>query len=214
MVMKSLTCPNCGAVVNPAVYRCEYCGSYVFISDEKFKDFSSVRIEFPQPARNQTGRYPGVYVFGRLLGVGERPIVLGSANYFTGIVSAGGKLLLTNKSLFFSAHAFNVGQKETSISLSQISEVKVGTNHLISQQLLITANGKKHKFVVYHGDKWVQAIKDAMSAPAEDDAPTASLSDPQSGTYIEELQQLKRLYDMGVITEEEFTIKKRLLLGI
>lgn len=212
--MKALTCPNCGAAVNPAVYRCEYCGSYVFISDEKFKDFRSVQVELPHAPQNDTDRYPGVYVFGRLLGAGERPIALGSANYFTGLVSAGGKLLLTNKSLSFSAHAFNVGQKETSINLSQISDVKVGANHLISQQLLVTANGKKHKFVVYHGNSWVQAIKDAMSAPAEISDCSASVSVAQPETYIEELQQLKRLCDMGVITEEEFVIKKRFLLGI
>ena len=215
MNFKAFSCPNCGANYNPAKYQCEYCGSYIFMSNENYTDFSNVKIELPQKPKDDSGKYPGIYVFGRLLGAGERPITLGVANYFTGLVSAGGKLLLTNKSLSFSAHAFNVGRQETKIDLKQITDVKVSANLLISQHILVTANGKSHKFVVYHGSEWVQKIKEAI---AKYDDVNTSVQSPSSNSsannYIAELQQLKQLLDMGVITEDEFNIKKRMLLGL
>ena len=211
MNLKTFTCPNCGANYNPAKYQCEYCGSYIFMSNDKYTDFSNVKIELPQKPKDDSGKYPGIYVFGRLLGAGERPITLGVANYFTGLVSAGGKLLLTNKSLSFSAHAFNVGKQETRIDLKQITDVKLSSNLLISQQILVTANGKSHKFVVYHGKEWVQKIKDAIAKYEDYETPATG---QKANNYIEELQQLKQLLDMGVITEDEFNIKKRMLLGL
>lgn len=211
MNFKVFSCPNCGANYNPAKYQCEYCGSYIFMSNENYTDFSNIKIELPQKSKEDTEKYPGIYVFGRLLGKGERPITLGSANYFTGLVSAGGKLLLTNKSLSFSAHAFNVGKQETKIDLKQITDVKVVANLLISQQVLVTTKTKSHKFVVYHGNEWVQKIKEAIVKYEECETP---VSHSVPSNYIEELQQLKLLLDSGVITEEEFNIKKRMLLGL
>ena len=212
MNFKAFSCPNCGANYNPAKYQCEYCGSYIFMSNDNYKDFSNIKIELPQKPTDDSGKYPGIYVFGRLLGRGERPITLGVANYFTGLVSAGGKLLLTNKSLSFSAHAFNVGRQETKIDLKQITDVKVSANLLVSQRILVTVNGKAHKFVVYHGNEWVQKIKEAIAN--YNDADTPPVPTTNTNNYIEELQQLKQLLDMGVITEEEFNIKKRMLLGL
>lgn len=211
MNFKTFTCPNCGANYNPAKYQCEYCGSYIFMSNDNYTDFSNVKIELPQKPKDDSGKYPGIYVFGRLLGAGERPITLGVANYFTGLVSAGGKLLLTNKSLSFSAHAFNVGKQETRIDLKQITDVKLSSNLLISQQILVTDNGKSHKFVVYQGKEWVQKIKDAIAKYEDYEAPVTG---QKANNYIEELQQLKQLLDMGIITEDEFNIKKRMLLGL
>jgi len=211
MNFKTFTCPNCAANYNPAKYQCEYCGSYIFMSNDNYTDFSNVKIELPQKPKDDSGKYPGIYVFGRLLGAGERPITLGVANYYTGLVAAGGKLLLTNKSLSFSAHAFNVGKQETRIDLKQITDVKVSANLLVSQHILVTANGKSHKFVVYHGNDWVQKIKDAIAKYEEYEVPVTG---QKASNYIEELQQLKQLLDMGVITEDEFNIKKRMLLGL
>ena len=216
MNLKTFRCPNCGANYNGANhnganYQCEYCGSYIFMTNDNYTDFSNVKFELPQKPKDDSGKYPGIYVFGRLLGAGERPITLGVANYYTGLVAAGGKLLLTNKSLSFSAHAFNIGKQETRIELKQITDVKVSANFLVSQCILVTANGKSHRFAVYHGKDWVQKIKDAVAKYEEYEAPATG---QKAGNYIEELQQLKQLMDMGIITEEEFNIKKRMLLGL
>ncbi len=216
MGFKTVSCPNCGANYNPAKYQCEYCGSYIFMSNENYTDLSKVKIELPKQPKNDSGKYPGIYVFGRLLGRGEMPVTLGAANYFTDLTSAGGKLLLTNKSLSFSAHAFNVGRQETRIELKHVTDVKVVANLLISQKIQVTAGGEKHQFVVYHGSDWVQKIQEAIAAYEEDEpeVPQATVSQPQTGDYIEELRQLKQLLEMGILTEEEFNIKKRMLLGI
>lgn len=211
MKLKVLSCPNCGASYNPSQYQCESCGSYIFMFDDNYKDFSNIKIELPQKPIDQSGKYPGIYVFGRLLGRGERPITLGVANYLTGRAAAGGKLLLTNKSLSFSAHAINVGRLEAKIDLKQITDVRVSANLIVSQQIRVTANGEAHTFVVYHGKEWVQKIKEAITN-YNDVEPAAPA--PKANNYIEELRQLKQLVDMGVITEEEFNIKKRMILGL
>lgn len=212
MNLKSLSCPNCKASYNPTKYRCKYCGSYVFMSNENYKDLRNIEIELPPKSGEDTGKYPGVYVFGRLLGKGERPIAMGAANYFTGDVTAGGKLLLTNKSLSFSAHAFNIGRQETRIDLKDITDVKVVLNLIVSQHIVAATEEEEHKFVVFHGKKWVENIREAIEhvdEPEETEAP-----EERSGNYIEELKQLKELMDMGVITEEEFNLKKRMVLGL
>ena len=95
--------------------------------------------------------------------------------------------------------------------MKQITNVTVSANFLISQHILVTTNEKKHKFVVYHGNKWVQKIKEAVEK--YDECETI-VSESQTNNYIQELQQLKQLLDMGIITEDEFNIKKRMLLGL
>lgn len=213
MDLKAMNCPNCGADYHPANYQCAYCGSYVFMSNKNYADFSDIKIQLPQKPREDSGKYPGIYVYGRLLGAGEKPITLGAANYFTGLLSAGGKLLLTNKSLCFSAHGFNVGKKETKIELDRITDVKVSANMPVSQHILVSTREKSHKFVVYHGSDWVRKIKEAMAEQEAQNSPIPQ-SKAGDGNYIEQLQKLKQLLDQGVITEEEFSIKKRMLLGI
>lgn len=212
MIFKSTSCPNCGGAYNPAKYQCEYCGSYIFMSNSNYTDFSEVKIELQNKPKDESGKNPGIYVYGRLLGKGETPITLGVANYFTGMITAGGKLLLTNKSLSFSAHAFNVGRKETTIALKDITDVKVGANFLVSQQILVIANGETHKFVVYHGKEWVQKIRDAINNYEEKNE--VPVSHHKSRDYVEELQELKKMLDAEIITEDEFNIKKRMLLGL
>lgn len=212
MALVTQSCPNCGGSYNPAKYQCEYCGSYIFMSNDNFRDLSDIEIELSKQELESSDKYPGIYVFGRLLGKGERPIILGVANYFTGMISAGGKLLLTNKSLSFSAHVINVGRKEKKIELKDITDVELGTNFLISQHILITENGKKHRFVVYHGKEWVQKIKEAIAK--KDEIIVEEEKTVPSNNYVEELKQLKELLDMGIITADEFAIKKRQLLNL
>lgn len=209
MALVTKNCPKCGASYNAEKHQCEHCGCYIFGSNDNFKDLSDIETRLKK--LESSDKYPGIYVFGRLLGQGERPITLGDASYFTGMVSAGGKLLLTNKSLYFSAHEINVGRKEQKLDLKDITNVELGINFLISQHLLITANGDKHRFVVYHGKDWLQKIKEAI---AKIDEIVVEEEAAPSNNYVEELKQLKELLDMGIITEDEFTIKKRQLLNL
>ena len=56
-----------------------------------------------------------------------------------------------------------------------------------------------------------QKIQDAVAKYEDYEAPATG---QKASNYIEELQQLKQLLDMGIITEDEFNIKKRMLLGL
>lgn len=208
MALSTHKCPNCGSPYNPTKYKCEYCGCYVFMSNDNFVDLSKINIEMKKGAND---KYPGIFVFGRLLGHGERPISLGAANYYTGNVNAGGKLLLTNRSLSFSAHGLNVGRKEVTINLSDITNVKLGTNFLISQIILVDTPMETHKFAVYNGKEWVSKI---MTAKKYNDDYGDGETAQGNLAYTVELRRLKGLLNDGIITQEEFDIKKRQLLGI
>lgn len=222
-MFKSMNCPNCGAPYNPAKYECESCGSFVIISDaNQFtvpkQTVSQIEEKISRAESDPAARYPGTYVFGRLLGEGEIPLRLGAANYYTSaLFSSGGKLLLTGAALYFSSHAFNAGKMDLSIPLSEITEVKHDRSQIVSDQISVYTGSKRHRFVVFGGKEWVEMIESAKANPQRANK-SASVSAPaggdRSGDYAEELVKLKKLLDAGVITEEEFTIKKRMLLGL
>jgi len=94
-MIKSMHCPNCGAPYNPAKYECESCGSFVIISDaNQFtvpkQTVSEIEAKVSRAAEDSAARYPGTYVFGKLLGEGEIPLRLGAANYYTSALMASG----------------------------------------------------------------------------------------------------------------------------
>lgn len=77
----------------------------------------------------------------------------------------GGKLVLTDKSLIFKAHALNIGQKEYCIPLQDINftqntfHILTPTPNMIKIEL---QNGESYKFVVRGKDKdrWKSLILD------------------------------------------------------
>lgn len=223
-MIKSMHCPNCGAPYNPAKYECESCGSFVIISDaNQFtvpkQTVSEIEAKVSRAAEDPAVRYPGTYVFGKLLGEGEVPLRLGAANYYTSaLMASGGKLLLTDSALYFSSHAFNAGKTDLSIPLADVTEVKHDRNQIISDQISVYVGTKRHRFVVFGGKEWLELIVSAKedlparSKPAAAKVRTAAGS--ADGDYAEELLKLKKLLDAGVLTEEEFTIKKRMILGL
>ena len=84
----------------------------------------------------------------------EKIIREGAANWYHGFGSQGGKLILTNNTLYFEAHKLNVGKKETEIKLEDIEDVRTGfPNNLI----VITNNGKE-VFAVYKKKEWLSEI--------------------------------------------------------
>lgn len=223
MAIKGLNCPNCGAGYNPAKLQCEFCGSIVIMSNANQYNIPKEVIE---PIRTQIVyseadvKSPGIYVFGTLLGKGEIPIRLGSANYYVNsFVNKGGKMLLTEKKIYFSSHNFVQSKTDLEIPLENVERVEFDSNMLVSQQISFYENGKRHKFVVYGGHEWIDQILKAKENMSRHSVSQHS-SDPmpqngsQVGNYVDELRQLKRLLDAGIITEEEFAIKKRMLLGI
>ncbi len=154
--MKEKNYPECGEKYNPEKYRCENCKIFIIPIKEKAFNFNSV-IEEGEKDEDQKG----VYVFNNILGIGERPIYLGHANYYTGEINTGGKLLLTNKSLSFQGHIVNLGRTYCEIKLEEIKEVGIGLNLIISQQLRVETEEEEHLFVVYNGKNWIEKINKA-----------------------------------------------------
>ena len=122
-------------------------------------------------------------------------------------------MLLTGTGLYFSSHAFNIGSADLYIPLSEITEVKHDRNQIVSDQISVYAGGKRHRFVVFGGKEWVEMILDAKANPPVIKAQSSGTGSA-SDDYAAELVKLKQLLDSGIITEEEFTIKKRMILGL
>lgn len=197
-----MQCPNCGADYNPAKYKCEYCGSFVFMNEEKQFNVPQTIIHEMREATS-----PGIYVYGSLLGKGEIPLRLGLANYYTSkFVGVGGKLLLTKSNLYFTSHKVLQAKTDLKINLLDITSVNQVLNLFVSQHILIQENGNSHRFVVYGGKEWINMINAAIN---DYNAP-----DDDNSDYTRELVKLKNLLDRGIITQEEFAIKKRMVLGI
>lgn len=220
-MVRSINCPNCGAPYNPAKFECESCGSFVIMSNENQftvpqKTVEEIAEKISQSGTDSGAKYPGTYVFGKLLGEGEIPLRLGAANYYTSaLFAAGGKMLLTGSSLYFSSHAFNIGSADLCIPLSEITEVKHDRNQIVSDQISVYVGGKRHRFVVFGGKEWVEMIQDAKVNPPVIKAQNSGRDTaPASDDYADELVKLKQLLDSGIITEEEFSIKKRMILGL
>ena len=84
----------------------------------------------------------------------EKIIKKGNANWYCGVGNKGGKLILTNKMIYFEGHLFNVGKKEVEINLEDIKEVRTG---FLNTLIIITSKGEE-SFVVNGKKSWKQEI--------------------------------------------------------
>ena len=84
----------------------------------------------------------------------------GAANWFHGIGSKGGHLILTNETLYFEGHKINAGKKEFEVELENITGVEAGG--FLSNNLTITTNSGKEIFAVSGKKDWVNAINNAI----------------------------------------------------
>ena len=213
--MKALNCPNCGGAYNPTKMRCEFCGNFIIMTDKEFdvpkeivSEIKSAMIE----ANNTNSKQPGVYIFGSLIGKGEVPLRLGPGSYYKSLIAVGGKILLTESNLYFSSHTFAQGKTDVCIPLSSVLSVQQTSSFGVSQTITVATNDKNYKFLVYHGKRWVAAIENAKN---ENIAPAKNVSiNQQTNDYTDELRKLKDLLDAGIITEDEFAVKKRQILNI
>lgn len=213
MIKTALNCPNCGAKYNPAKMRCEFCGSFVVFPKEKMFTIpddivAEMKAAVQQPDTNASKEQLGIYIFGSLLEKGEVPLRLGSANYN----KTRGKLLLTEKNLYFLSNKFAQGKTDVCIPLTSILSIQQIGNLGISQTIAALTNEKQYSFVVYHGKEWVKTIENAKSGKTVS-AKTSTVNQ-QTNDYTDELRKLKELLDAGIITEDEFAVKKRQILNI
>jgi hypothetical protein len=84
------------------------------------------------------------------------------ANHQHLILSYGGKLILTTRSLKFKPHAFNIGAQNLNFNLRDIDEVSA--THVIgprANQIHVKSKGERFRFVVWAWEKneFVDAVK-------------------------------------------------------
>lgn len=141
-------CSNCGEKIEDTINTkfCPHCGSELNAPNEN-TIASNTAVNTTQPTPNDTN---------------EKILYQGAANMqYQGIGgmlghNKGGQLILTNRTLFFKAHAFNAGQKEYIVPLQNIKftqntfHILTPTPNMIEIEL---QNGEIYKFVVNGKDK-------------------------------------------------------------
>lgn len=88
----------------------------------------------------------------------EKILKTGPANWCHGIGTQGGKLVLTNTTLYFEAHALNVGKKECEIDIEDIVEIRSG----FLNNLVVETKSGTQTFVVNGKKDWINAINSAI----------------------------------------------------
>jgi len=84
----------------------------------------------------------------------------GKASHFRGIEAAGGKLLLTDKKLYFKPHKLNIQNHSLIIELPNIESIKrVRTAKVINNGIKIKLNNSvHHQFVVDNAKSWFEVL--------------------------------------------------------
>ena len=181
MSYKSNCCPNCGASHNPLNTKCTCCGSIVITP--KGNQYN-IPEHIVKSIESDAGNFPGVYVFGTLLGKGETPLRFGTASYFVSTFwNVGGKVLLTKKSLQFSTHNFLQSKDTVVIPLKSIIRAEYDKSKLgISDTISVYTEEKHHKFLVYGGKEWVAFIEKARIAASKPKSADSYAAAPSAET--------------------------------
>jgi len=92
----------------------------------------------------------------------------GLSNYQVGVETLGGRLYLTDNTLDFIPHKFNVQKDTASIPLSSIKDIKLGWTKFLgfiplfpNAVIVIDDDQKEHTFTVYRRNKWIKELKKA-----------------------------------------------------
>ncbi len=167
--MANGTCPNCNSYIERGTYRCNNCGYYSFpFALDKYNVPAATytkTAEDIKSAISQNRLCPGVYIFNALVCRGEIPLRVGNANYRKSIYnSIGGKLLLTERNLYFVSHGVLQKANIIRIALADIvSAVYSNSIMNISDVITVSAGNAVYEFIVYEGHQWVNHINTQAS---------------------------------------------------
>ena len=89
----------------------------------------------------------------------EKIIKKGPANWYHGIGSKGGTLVLTDSTLYFEGHMFNAGKKEFEIDVKDITGVSSG---FFKNMVVSTIKGDE-TFAVNGKSDWIDEIENLIS---------------------------------------------------
>lgn len=192
---KMMFCTQCGAKLTEGELFCVECGNKV----------SPARLEVtaePIPVPAEVVQIPAAPQ-------GETVLAHGDAWLVDYRWNPRGSLRLTDQMLTFRANN-GKNQYDLDIRLSDVEDVRTGANGLVAYNVLIYLKEQKYVFSVGRNAGWPEKIKQAAVAQRN----RTSSAGKQKTDYIDEIRRLKELMDAGIITEEEFTAKKKSLLGL
>lgn len=128
-----------------------------------------------------------------------------------------GLMVLTDRRLFFVKDGMTSSQTED-FPLSKVSSIQWSTG-MMWGTITIFASGNKaeiNNVPKSDGKAIVDHVRDRLhDRPAESpvEAPSTAASDTSHDDTIAAIEQLKRLHEQGILTDEEFAAKKTELLG-
>lgn len=192
---KMMFCTQCGAKLTEGELFCVECGNKVSPArPEVTAEPIPVPAEVVQPLAAPQG---------------ETVLAHGDAWFVDYRWNPRGSLRLTDQMLTFRANN-GKNQYDLDIRLSDVEDVRTGANGLVAYNVLIYLKEQKYVFSVGRNAGWPEKIKQAAVAQRN----RTSSAGKQKTDYIDEIRRLKELMDAGIITEEEFTAKKKSLLGL
>ena len=121
---------------------------------------------------------------------------------------------LNKKSEFLVSSSKVVGKtlfgKRVDLPISQVSSVGTG---ILKRVSVATSSGIISFYGVENQTKVFQCISDLLIKRQEDTIVKATKSS-ESTDISEQLKKIKELFDNGIITQEEFELKKKQILGL
>ena len=123
-----------------------------------------------------------------------------------------GLVVLTDRRLFFIQDGW-ASKKTEDFPLDRISSVQYSSGLALGSITVFAAGNKSEIKNVGKDDgkEMVDILRGRLAAPA---APPTQPSATAQADPIADLERLAELRDKGILTDEEFTAKKRALLGI
>jgi ribosomal protein L12E/L44/L45/RPP1/RPP2 len=112
-----------------------------------------------------------------------------------------------------------VGETLATVAIDKINDVTVKTGLVLGtitidslhEIIEVTVNKLEARSI---SERLHSVIIQAKSMASSPTAPPSSTAPAQPTNIVQQLKELKELVDMGILTEEEFSAKKKQLLGI
>ena len=120
-----------------------------------------------------------------------------------------GCLVVTNSNFYASVATGMFASDKVVIDISKISGCKI--SGAFGDILTITEGTTKYE---YKGVKNPKNIMDAIKAKNDNPAEQSKKEESAAADPTEELRKYKKLLDDGIITQEDFDQKKKVLLGL
>jgi hypothetical protein len=125
-----------------------------------------------------------------------------------------GLIVATNKRVIFVSKVL-FSSKVEEFNYSKISTVEISSTLMAEMTILFSGSRIKiHSMGASKAKALAEYIKLQINAPAE--ATVANIIQPSKSEpdAFEQIEKLAKLKDQGIITDEEFTAKKKQLLGL